>query len=39
MCVYSLGKSNDELMYLENNNNENDEADAWLVINEESSTS
>ena len=33
--MYSTGKSEDQLMYLENN----DDSDAWLVINEEQSSS
>lgn len=35
VCMYSTGKGEDQLMYLENN----DDNDAWLVINEEQSSS
>lgn len=35
--MYSTDKTDDQLMYLENNGS--DEADAWLVINEENSSS
>ena len=38
VCVPSADKSDDKLMFVENNGDNNDE-DAWLVINEQNSSS